>query len=261
MNAVSHRDRKPPVSVVTVAYDTHFFVRLLVEKVREFAGRDYEIILVDRGSRDGTLEWSGAQPDVRIVSVPQSGRDHDHGEAAEAGVRAARYEIVALLDSDAHPIGENWLSSTADRLDPRCRLAGPRYAANHRANPYGWYVHPHFMVFLKTDLGGNVVLRKVRGTDTDTGEEATIRLLDHGFEIEAMPLLSCPNLATGHPYQCSFGHPHFPTVGADVFHAWYGTRVHRDQSSVDEETAGAVSRESYQKPLLEMLRRLYRLRY
>jgi hypothetical protein len=43
-----------PVSIVAVTFDTYFFVRLLVEKVREFVGeREYEIIIVDRGSRDG----------------------------------------------------------------------------------------------------------------------------------------------------------------------------------------------------------------
>ncbi len=251
----------PPVSIVTVACDTYFFVRLLVEKVREFAGREYEIVLVDRGSRDGTLEWAAAQPEVRIVSVPQRGISHDHGEAAEQGVRVARYDIIAFLDSDAHPISSKWLTRTADQLNERCRLAGPKYTGNHRANPYGWYVHPHFMVFFKEDLGGNVILRKVRGEETDTGEEATIRLLERGFEIEALPLLSCPNLEQNNPYKCNFGHPHFPTVGAGVFHAWYGTRVHKDAVVVGQETAGAISSDSYQKPLLEMLRKIYGLTY
>jgi glycosyltransferase involved in cell wall biosynthesis len=250
-----------PVSIVTVAYDTFFFVRLLVEKVREFTGREYEIILVDRGSSDGTLEWARGQSDVRIVSVPQSVVSHDHGEAAEEGARLARHEIIALLDSDAHPISSHWLNRTADRLDERCRLAGPKYVANHRANPHGWYVHPHFMVFLKEDLRGNIVLRKLRGEDTDTGEEASIRLLDRGLGIEALPLGSCPDLSEDDPYKCYFGNPHFPTVGAGVFHAWYGTRIHKDKVGVKQEMKGAITSEDYQKPLLAMLRRMYGLNY
>ncbi|MEP6811296.1 MAG: glycosyltransferase, partial [Chthoniobacterales bacterium] len=121
----SKNDALRPVSVVTVTYDTFFFLRLLVEKVREFIGeRAYEIIVVDRGSRDGTLEWCAKQADVRVVSVPQKRADHEHGKAAERGVRAARYEIIAFLDSDAHPIDRSWLTATADRLDSECRLAG-----------------------------------------------------------------------------------------------------------------------------------------
>src|SRR3954463_7689149 len=142
-----------PVSIVTVSHDTFFFVRLLVEKVREFVGpRPYEIIVVDRGSRDGTREWLRAQPDVRGLSAKPSRRGHGHGQAAEAGAKNARHQHVVLLDSDAHPIDPMWLSLTADKLDAHHRLAGAIFRGKHKANPHGWYVHPHFMAFHKADL-------------------------------------------------------------------------------------------------------------
>ncbi|MEO5721737.1 MAG: glycosyltransferase [Chthoniobacterales bacterium] len=249
-----------------MTYDTFFFLRLLVEKVREFIGpRTYEIIVVDRGSRDGTLEWCAQQPDVRVVSVKQKRADHSHGEAAERGVAAARHEIIAFVDSDAHPIDAGWLAGTADRLDDDCRLAGPKLIGRHKGNPFDWYVHPHFMVFFKADLGGDVVLRKVRGETTDTGEEATIRLLERGKKIEALPLEPCATLAPHHPhaaYRCfSFGHPHFPTISGGVFHAWYGTRLQKESRVVGEETDGAISRTAYQTPMMARLREFYSLRY
>ena len=99
-----------PVTIVTVSYDTLFFVRLLVEKVREFVGdRDYELIVVDRGSRDGTREWLSRQRDVRMLTTGKQKRGHGHGEAAEVGARAANFDRVVLLDSDAHPVADNWL--------------------------------------------------------------------------------------------------------------------------------------------------------
>src|SRR5579871_3282681 len=109
----------PPVSIVTVTRDAFFFTRLLVEKVRAHtAGRDYEIIVVDRGSRDGTRAWLRAQPDVRMLSYRGwFARGHGHGEAAERGVRAARHPHVVLMDSDAHPVAPDWLECSADRLD------------------------------------------------------------------------------------------------------------------------------------------------
>ena len=244
-----------PVSIITVAYNTFFFVRLLVEKVREFIGaRAYEIIVVDRGSRDGSREWLSAQPDVRVISHRQWRRSrHGHGEAAEKGARAARHEAVVLLDSDAHRTDAEWLARTADRLDERKRLAGAVFHGAHSGNPYGWYVHPHFMVFHKTDLGSRVVLRKLRGHETDTGEEATISMLKEGLEVLGYPLEFCARF--------DVGHPHFPTVSAGVFHAWYGTRTAQDSATVSEETAGAVSVASYLQPLQKLLRAAYTLPY
>ena len=258
---VEHRDAMKfysmlrPVSIVTVAYDSLFFVRLLVEKVRQFVGsREYEIIAVDRGSRDGSREWLAAQPDVRILRIRQwkTGK-HRHGEAAEAAVRRAKYENIVLLDSDAHPVSNDWLALTIDRLDDHYRLAGAEFRDFHRGNPYGSYIHPHFMAFFKNDVGGQVVLRKMRGHDTDTGEEATIRLRDAGLGVLGYPIEFFPLF--------SVGHPRVPTVSAGVFHAWYVTRLTKESAGVSRETEGAVTRENYLEPLVARLRETYQLDY
>jgi len=247
----------PAVSIVTVANDGYFFVRLLVEKVRDLVGpREYEIVVVDRGSRDGTRTWLRAQPDVRVIRRRQwrnGDRHHRHGEAAEAGVRAARHERIVLLDSDAHPIDPDWLRNTADKLDDRHRIAGAIFRDRHRGNPHGWYVHPHFMAFFKADLGNNIVLRKVRGDDTDTGEEATLLTLAAGYAVVGHPIVFCAHLAVGNPS--------VPTVAGGVFHAWYVTRLAKDEAAVAAETSGAVTRAKYLEPLQTRLRAAYRLDY
>ena len=244
-----------PVSIVTVTRNGFFFARLLVDKVREFTrDRPYEILVVDRGSRDGLVEWLREQPDVRLFHVPQRGRrGHGHGEAAEHAVRRARYERIVLLDSDAHPVDASWLANSVDRLDARHRLAGARFGGKHRGNPYLWYVHPHFMCFFKADLGGLVVLRKMRGEDTDTGEEATIRVLDSKRTVIDYPMQASK------PF--SLGRPGIPSVAGGVFHAWYVSRLEHTPDEVAKETAGAVTDENYRLPLMEKLRAAYGLAY
>ena len=245
-----------PVTVLTVATDGLLFIRLLVERVRAtVAGREYEIIVVDRGSRDGSRAWLRAQPDVRMITRRQWPwqRGHRHGEAAEAGARLARHARIVLLDSDAHPMHPSWLRDSADRLDARHRLAGAVFRSPHRGNPHGWYVHPHFMAFFKADLGGLVVLRKLRGDDTDTGEEATIRVLAAGHGVIGHEIAFCPEF--------DVGHPRVPTVAGGVFHAWYVTRLQRDEAAVIRETGGQVSRARYLDPLAARLRRAYNLLY
>jgi glycosyltransferase involved in cell wall biosynthesis len=242
-----------PVSIVTVTFDTYFFVRLLVEKVREFVGdREYELIVVDRGSRDGTREWLMAQEDVRVLTAPVQRGGHGHGEAAEAAALQAKFDYVVLLDSDAHPVAPEWLELTVDKLDAHHRLAGALCQVRHEGSPYAWYVHPHFAAFHRADVGADVTLRKVRPT-FDTGEEATVRLLERGLGVLWYPLEFCERF--------DVGHPHYPTVSAGVFHAWYGTRIQKEISSVRRETAGAVNASSYLAPLQARLREVYQLDY
>ncbi len=244
-----------PVSIVTVNFDSLFYIRLLVEKVREFIGsRAYEIVVVDRGSRDGSREWLREQPDVRLILKRQWRQSrHSHGEAAEAGVRAALHEIIVLMDSDAHPIAGRWLELTADKLDDHCRLAGAQFHIARRNNPHGWYIHPHFMTFFKADFGTRVTLRKVRGRDTDTAEDSTVRLLESGFDVLGYPM----------EFQARFsvGHPCLPTVSAGVFHAWYSTRLVKNSEEVHTETGAGITQENYAKPLRERLRQLYGLNF
>jgi len=254
LHQVNNRAMTKAVSIVTVSYDTFFFLRLLVDKVRELIGsRSYELIVIDRGSRDGTREWLRAQPDVRVLTAKPNRRGHGHGEAAELGVANARYEHVVLLDSDAHPIDRMWLTLTVDRLDNHHRLAGGVFRGMHKANPHRWYIHPHFMAFHKADLGNRITLRKVPGQDLDTGELATIRLLDAGLGILGYPIEFCAAF--------DVGHPHFPTLTAGVFHAWYGTRLRKDTRTVQTETNGAVTDANYLAPLQKRLRQVYALDY
>jgi hypothetical protein len=159
--------------------------------------------------------------------------------------------VVVLLDSDAHPVDAKWLEQTADRLDERHRLAGAVFHGEHEGNPHGWYVHPHFMVFWKADLASLFTLAKEG--KWDTGEAATVRVLERGFGVIGHPLVHCERF--------SVGHPHFPTVAGGVFHAWYGTRVQKETRSVTRETSGNVSASSYVAPLQKLLREAYGLAY
>jgi hypothetical protein len=245
--------KRRPVSIVTVTRDGLFFTRLLVERVRQtVSGRDYQIILVDQGSRDGTRAWARAQPDVTLLRRHRwFHRGHRHGEAAEAGVLAARHAHIVLLDSDAHPVGADWLDDSVDRLDEAHPLAGAVFRSPHRGNPHGWYIHPHFMAFRRCDLGGLIVLRKLHGEATDTGEEATIRVLAAGREVVGHEIAFC--------HAFDVGHPRVPTVAGGVFHAWYVSRLLHAEAEVIRETGGQVSRSRYLEPLQARLRAAYGL--
>ncbi|MCK7493596.1 MAG: glycosyltransferase family 2 protein [Comamonadaceae bacterium] len=61
---------------------------------------DTEILIVDDGSTDGTLDWLYATFSDRPVRGLRNTRGKGPGGARNTGLLAARDELVALLDSD-----------------------------------------------------------------------------------------------------------------------------------------------------------------
>lgn len=87
----------PKVSVVIPTYNRRQMLRDAVESVLSQRYRDYELIVVDDGSEDGSVEeFSKYSSALRLVSQPRRGV----AAARNLGVRASRGEYLAFLDSD-----------------------------------------------------------------------------------------------------------------------------------------------------------------
>ena len=84
---------------------------------REIAGEDYEIVLVNDGSPDRSLELAVelATQDAHIVVVDLS-RNFGHHKAMMTGLDAARGERVFLVDSDLEEEPE-WLADFAAQME------------------------------------------------------------------------------------------------------------------------------------------------
>jgi glycosyltransferase involved in cell wall biosynthesis len=102
---LSPADRRPPdISVVIPAFNEQENVEPLTRELvprLEALGRSFEILLVNDGSTDATLERARAlargEPRLRVLSL-----DSRSGQSAafDAGFRAARGEWVVTLDAD-----------------------------------------------------------------------------------------------------------------------------------------------------------------
>lgn len=92
----------PSVSVICPLYDEEMNVEPLVSSVREALGReaDWELILVDDGSDDGTAAAAmreAADPRVRALRLA---RNYGQSTATQAGFDAARGDVVVTMDGD-----------------------------------------------------------------------------------------------------------------------------------------------------------------
>lgn len=88
----------PVVSVVVPCYNQAQFLAPALQSILAQSFSDWEVLLVDDGSTDQTRSVAAEFTDPRIRYLHQENRGL--AAARNSGIRAARSEIIALLDSD-----------------------------------------------------------------------------------------------------------------------------------------------------------------
>jgi undecaprenyl-phosphate 4-deoxy-4-formamido-L-arabinose transferase len=126
------QDAAPDLSVVVTLYDEEGTLEELHRRVSEtLAGRDYELILVDDGSRDGTwalVEGLRAQ-DERLRAV-RFKRNFGQHPAMHAGLSRARGAIVVTMDGDLQNQPED-IPRLVAAVEAGADVASGRRAARH----------------------------------------------------------------------------------------------------------------------------------
>ena len=85
----------PAITVIIPAFDEEAAIADVVTRVRA-AGRWHEVLVVDDGSTDQTAARA-EQAGARVVRHPYN---MGNGAAVKSGIRAAKSEIVLLMDAD-----------------------------------------------------------------------------------------------------------------------------------------------------------------
>ena len=85
------------VSIVIPNYNGKHFLEDCLKTVFEQNIKDQEVIVVDNGSTDGSLEYLNACPGVRVIAL-----DKNYGfcRAVNEGIKAAESDYVILLNND-----------------------------------------------------------------------------------------------------------------------------------------------------------------
>ncbi|MFN7140191.1 MAG: glycosyltransferase, partial [Limisphaerales bacterium] len=109
-----YRTRKTPwpmVSVVVCCYNAATTLDECLRSLSVLNYPDYEVIVIDDGSKDGTHEIAEKYP-VRCIRVPNGGLSR----ARNLGIENARGEVVAFIDSDAYA-DPDWLYYMVSALE------------------------------------------------------------------------------------------------------------------------------------------------
>ena len=155
----------PKLSIVAPVYnEEESLPAFLAELRKHLSGCDYEIILVDDGSTDGSADVMRQQPDVKYISFS---RNFGHQSALRAGLDHAQGDAVVTLDSDLqHP------PSLIPELVRRWEDEGYQIIYTRRQDGA--------TIPLKKRLTASIyywLLRNLSGLDVDYGS-ADFRLLD-----------------------------------------------------------------------------------
>ena len=95
------------VSVIIPNWNGKKFLRDCLDSLAQQTHHPCEVIVVDNGSKDGSVEY--LQSDFPVVRLVRFESNTGFSVAVNAGIRAARGEYIALLNNDTI-VEPTWLS-------------------------------------------------------------------------------------------------------------------------------------------------------
>jgi glycosyltransferase involved in cell wall biosynthesis len=99
-------DDRPSVSLVIRAYNEARHLPALFGALEDQANSNFEVILVDSGSMDGSREIA-ANRGARVIKIES--HDFTFGYSLNVGIEAARGAVIAIASAHTIPCGSDWL--------------------------------------------------------------------------------------------------------------------------------------------------------
>jgi rhamnosyltransferase len=131
------------VSVVIPTLNAAPYMDRLVEILRQQTPRPPdEVLLVDSGSTDATLQQAENERDLRFIRIER----FSHGSSRNRGAEAATGDIIILMSQDAVPADASWLEQLlAPFDDAKVAATFSRQIPRDDANPMEQYfLYTHF---------------------------------------------------------------------------------------------------------------------
>ncbi|BBB90153.1 MAG TPA: bifunctional glycosyltransferase family 2 protein/class I SAM-dependent methyltransferase [Methylomusa anaerophila] len=138
-------------SIVILTYNQLSSTEQCVESIRKFTEPDqYEIIIIDDNSADGTVEWLRNQPDLKIIYNEQSlGVPIRYNQ----GIKLASGDNILLIDHDV-VVTHGWLTNLMNCLysDEKIGAVGPvtNYCAGYQNIRINYKTMEEMQAFGKT---------------------------------------------------------------------------------------------------------------
>lgn len=125
----------PSVSVIIpVKNPGKIFERVLSAVCSQAYDGYAEVIIIDSGSTDGTLELitesSKIHKNLKLFTIPSS--EFGHGKTRNFAIKKSSGELIAVITHDATPVNKDWLSNLVQPFLENENVAG--VFGRHKAN-------------------------------------------------------------------------------------------------------------------------------
>lgn len=113
-----------PVSIIICAKNEAAQLEKFLPEVLEQNYPDYEVIVVNDGSDDGTDDiltlLKSKYEKLYVTTIPKSSNfKHNKKLAVSIGLKAAKHDWVLLTDADCKPMSKNWLKLMQEKFDEK----------------------------------------------------------------------------------------------------------------------------------------------
>jgi FkbM family methyltransferase len=110
-------------SIIVVTHNELAYTRQCLVSVRDFTDEPFELLVVDNGSNDGTVEYLQSQKDVKLIANTEN---RGFPAAANQAMREAKGKHIVLLNNDC-VVTTGWLRRMLRALtsDASIGLVGP----------------------------------------------------------------------------------------------------------------------------------------
>lgn len=98
------------------------FKRVIDAVLNQSTDWEYDVLVIDSGSKDGTVEYVKSIPAIKLLEIPS--HEFGHGRTRNLGISKTQGEFVVMLTHDALPTSSSWLSQLVKSIEQSDDVAG-----------------------------------------------------------------------------------------------------------------------------------------
>lgn len=130
-DVIDHPRRGPLTSIIVLTHNNLADTRACLASIQEHTPQPYELIAVDNGSTDGTLEALRQVPRLRLIA---NAENLGFARGCNQGLAVARGDFLLLLNNDTI-VAPGWLGAMLRAMEERPSLGIVGPCSNHVVGP------------------------------------------------------------------------------------------------------------------------------